>query len=61
MFSSSRTATVVSAIPRVSRGLVKFVNVISLVDKIEYDNLGSLIAYKGKNGPKIMLAGHMDE
>lgn len=33
------------------------------VDTIEYDNLGSLIGIKkGKaNGPKIMLAGHMDE
>lgn len=33
------------------------------VDAIEYDNLGSLIGIKyGKeNGPKIMLAGHMDE
>ncbi|MDO8054202.1 M42 family metallopeptidase ['Opuntia sp.' phytoplasma] len=36
-------------------------NIISSVNKIEYDNLGSLIAYKGQNGPKIMLAGHMDE
>ncbi|MDO8059062.1 M42 family metallopeptidase ['Crotalaria aegyptiaca' phytoplasma] len=36
-------------------------DIISSVNKIEYDNLGSLIAYKGQNGPKIMLAGHMDE
>ncbi|MDV3195955.1 MAG: M42 family metallopeptidase [Candidatus Phytoplasma stylosanthis] len=36
-------------------------NIKDFVDKIEYDNLGSLIAYKGNNGPKIMLAGHVDE
>ena len=31
-------------------------------DKIEYDNLGSLIAEKvgDANGPKIMVAGHLD-
>lgn len=35
----------------------------NVVDYIEYDNLGSLIAVKkGKeNGPKIMISGHMDE
>lgn len=32
-------------------------------DKIEYDNLGSLMAEKvgDANGPKIMVAGHLDE
>ena len=32
-------------------------------DKIEYDNLGSLIAEKcgDEKGPKIMIAGHLDE
>ena len=32
-------------------------------DEIEYDNLGSLIAKKvgDENGPKIMVAGHLDE
>ncbi|WP_313891617.1 M42 family metallopeptidase [Psychrobacillus sp.] len=32
-------------------------------DKIEYDNLGSIIAEKvgDANGPKIMVAGHLDE
>lgn len=32
-------------------------------DEIEYDNLGSLIAKKvgDANGPKIMIAGHLDE
>ncbi|WP_281411832.1 M42 family metallopeptidase [Candidatus Phytoplasma luffae] len=36
-------------------------NVKDIVDKIEYDKLGSLIAYKGEKGPKVMLAGHLDE
>lgn len=30
-------------------------------DEITRDNLGSLIARKGDKGPKIMVAGHMDE
>jgi len=36
---------------------------VKYIDKkdISYDNLGSLIAKKGNDGPKIMLAGHMDE
>ncbi len=31
------------------------------VDEIVYDNLGSLIGIKKQNGPKVMIAGHMDE
>lgn len=31
------------------------------VDEATYDNLGSLITKKGSNGPKVMIAGHMDE
>ncbi|RDY27114.1 M42 family peptidase [Romboutsia weinsteinii] len=32
-------------------------------DEIDYDNLGSIIGLKrgNKNGPKVMIAGHMDE
>lgn len=30
-------------------------------DNISYDNLGSIIAKLGHTGPKIMIAGHMDE
>lgn len=30
-------------------------------DDIYTDNLGSLIARKGNNGPKILIAGHLDE
>lgn len=30
-------------------------------DEITTDNLGSLIARKGSQGPKIMVAGHLDE
>ncbi|MDY0074794.1 MAG: M42 family metallopeptidase [Acholeplasmataceae bacterium] len=30
-------------------------------DEIVFDNLGSVIAKKGSTGPKIMIAGHMDE
>ena len=30
-------------------------------DELLYDNLGSLIAHKKGQGPKVMIAGHMDE
>ena len=35
----------------------------TIVDTIEFDNLGSIIATKKskKNGPKVLIAGHMDE
>ncbi|HHX79429.1 MAG TPA: M42 family metallopeptidase [Acholeplasmataceae bacterium] len=32
-----------------------------LVDVVNKDNLGSLIAVKGNNGPNVMIGGHMDE
>jgi putative aminopeptidase FrvX len=32
-----------------------------VVDQVTYDNLGSLIGVKGEHGPKVMVAGHMDE
>ncbi|MDV3205437.1 MAG: M42 family metallopeptidase [Weeping tea tree witches'-broom phytoplasma] len=35
--------------------------IMSFVDKVDHDNLGSLLAYKGTKGPKILLAGHVDE
>src|SRR5690554_6084257 len=28
---------------------------------ISYDNIGSIIAKHGNSGPRIMIAGHMDE
>ena len=31
------------------------------VDDLTYDNLGSVIGKIGKQGPKVMIAGHMDE
>jgi len=30
-------------------------------DSISFDNLGSVIAKKGNKGPRVMVAGHMDE
>ena len=34
---------------------------LKLTDQVETDGLGSLIAYEGKKGPKILAVGHMDE
>lgn len=31
------------------------------VDEVKYDNLGSVISIKKHTGPKVMIAGHMDE
>ncbi|MDD4212282.1 MAG: M42 family metallopeptidase [Bacilli bacterium] len=38
----------------------QFSQIVSL-DSVSYDNLGSVIVKKGNKGPKIALAGHMDE
>ena len=44
----------------VSRIMKKYMKPIC--DEITYDNLGSIIGVKkGHHGPKIMIAGHMDE
>lgn len=32
-----------------------------IADKIEYDGLGSIMAYHGDTGPRILAVGHMDE
>ncbi len=31
------------------------------VSEVTYDNLGSVIGTKGQKGPRVMIAGHMDE
>ncbi|WP_412097802.1 hypothetical protein [Candidatus Phytoplasma palmae] len=58
-----KTLTMLSAVPGQESSVRNFIkkNIEKIVDKIEYDNLGSLNAFKGLNGPKIMLASHMDE
>ncbi|CCV64352.1 Endo-beta-1,4-glucanase [Alteracholeplasma palmae J233] len=43
----------------VSRYVVE--NIKNTVDEVNFDNLGSVIAKKGTKGPKVMIAGHMDE
>lgn len=45
----------------VSRVVKKYFD--KYADEVMYDNLGSIIGFKkgNKNGPKIMIAGHMDE
>ena len=37
------------------------IEVKKLTKEVRYDNLGSIIGVKGTKGPRIMIAGHMDE
>lgn len=45
----------------VSRVVKKYLDIYA--DEVDYDNLGSIIGIKKglENGPKVMIAGHMDE
>jgi len=36
-------------------------NYLEPLGSIEHDSLGSVICRKGEDGPRVMLAGHMDE
>ncbi|MBP3059452.1 hypothetical protein FEF22_001465 [Texas Phoenix palm phytoplasma] len=55
--------TMLNAVPGQESSVRNFIkeNIEKTVDKIEYDNLGSINVFKGNKGPKIMLASHMDE
>lgn len=55
--------TMLSGVPGQEKKVNNYIKsqIKDLVDKIEYDNLGSMNAYKGTKGPKVMLAGHVDE
>lgn len=55
--------TMLSGVPGQEKEVNNYIkkNIKGQFDKIEYDNLGSLMFYKGNKGPKIMLAGHVDE
>ncbi|MDV3198359.1 MAG: M42 family metallopeptidase [Vigna little leaf phytoplasma] len=55
--------TMLSGIPGQEKKINYYIKeqIKELADKIEYDNLGSMNVYKGQKGPKIMLAGHVDE
>jgi endoglucanase len=44
---------------RVSQYLVSKVSEVA--DDVVFDHLGSIISIEGTNGPKVMIAGHMDE
>ncbi|MDO9629366.1 MAG: M42 family metallopeptidase [Acholeplasmataceae bacterium] len=50
-------------VPGNERMVSKFISseIKNHVDHIEYDNLGSVIGTKGSQGPRVMIAGHMDE
>ncbi|KND62624.1 M42 family metallopeptidase [Candidatus Phytoplasma phoenicium] len=58
-----KNLTMLSGVPGQEKKVNHYIKnqIKDLVDKIEYDNLGSMNAYKGTQGPKVMLAGHVDE
>jgi len=56
--------TMLNAIPANEKQVRKYMEAkVNKLAEISYDNLGSIIATKigNPNGPKIMVAGHMDE
>ncbi|QYC30852.1 M42 family metallopeptidase [Paulownia witches'-broom phytoplasma] len=63
LISLLKDLTMLNGIPGQEKAVANYVvdKIKNQVDSIEYDNLGSVIACKGKTGPRIMFAGHLDE
>ncbi|KXT29308.1 putative aminopeptidase ysdC [Candidatus Phytoplasma oryzae] len=64
LLSQIKELTTLNGVPGQEKEVMLYIkeNIQKFVDKIEYDNLGSMIAYKGLlKGPKILLASHVDE
>lgn len=62
-FDLVKELTALNGIPTQERAVTKYIEneLSSFADEITYDNLGSLIAKKGHQGPKIMISAHVDE
>ncbi len=62
-FELLKKLTGLNGIPTQEKAVTRFVasELETGADEITYDGLGSLIARKGNNGPKIMIAAHVDE
>ena len=58
-----KTLSMLPGTPGNEKAVARFIvdEVKPYVDKVERDNLGSVIAVKGDKGPRVMIAGHMDE
>jgi endoglucanase len=63
LLTQFRNLTNLSGVPGQEKKVISYIkNIIKpLANKIDYDNLGSMIVHKGTKGPKIMLASHVDE
>ncbi|WCA22440.1 M42 family metallopeptidase [Candidatus Phytoplasma oryzae] len=63
LLSEMKNLTSLSGVPGQEKKVNLYIKekIQKFVDKIEYDNLGSMITYKGLEGPKILLASHVDE
>ena len=62
-FDLVKELTALNGIPTQEKAVTKYIEneLSSFADEITYDNLGSLIAKKGHQGPKIMISAHVDE
>jgi len=58
-----KNISLIPGIPGNEKRVSKFIQkeVEKYADLVTFDNLGSVIAKKGFDGPRIMVAGHMDE
>ncbi len=58
-----KTLSLLPGVPGNEKKVSQFISseIKSNVDEVIYDNLGSLIGVKKGSGPKVMIAGHMDE
>ncbi|WIA07772.1 MAG: M42 family metallopeptidase [Candidatus Phytoplasma cynodontis] len=63
LLSELNKLTTLSGVPGQEKNVVNYIKgkVSEFVDKVEFDNLGSMITYKGLKGPKILFASHVDE
>lgn len=54
--------TMLDAIPSQEKEVRDYMTkALEKIAEVSYDNLGSIIAKQGSKGPKVMVAGHMDE
>lgn len=63
LLETLKDLSMLNGVPGNEKAVSKYIRkeIETKADEVLYDNLGSLIAQKGQKGPRVMLAGHMDE